>query len=195
VVTEYRGVSGVAFDLFNEPPDISWSCWLNGCTTPGGWPAVGMQQLINAVRATGATQPVIAEGLAWGGELSGWLATEVGENDCAAGFLGTLLPWADAHGIGYLAWAWDTASCGGGPSLITAYDGTPTAYGAAYKQYLASRPSAGAAARTPVARRSAKARARARRRASRRGRRRSGGAAHGRGRPQRTRRRARRGRP
>jgi hypothetical protein len=183
VAGQYRSVPGVAFDLFNEPHDISWSCWLDGCTTSSGWRATGMQQLINAVRSAGATQPVIAEGLAWGGDLSGWLAnrptdpagqlvagwhiynfsgcnttscwnstvapvaqqvpviaTEVGENDCAGGFLNTVLPWSDAHHIGYLAWAWNTASCTAGPALITSYDGTPTAYGNAYKQYLATRP-------------------------------------------------------
>ena len=138
-----------------------------------------MQRLIRAVRSAGATQPVIAQGLDWGGDLSGWLAnrpadsagqlvagwhvynfsgcnspacwdvtvapvaqvapvlaTEIGENDCAGGFLDKLLPWADAHGIGYVAWAWNTASCGGGPSLISDYSGTPTAYGAAYQQHL-----------------------------------------------------------
>jgi hypothetical protein len=179
VASQYKGVSGVAFDLFNEPHDISWSCWLNGCTTPAGWKATGMQQLLHAVRGAGATQPVIVEGLAWGGDLSGWLAnrpsdptgqlaagwhiynfsgcnttacwdttvapvaqqvpvvaTEVGENDCAGGFLNTLLPWADSHHVGYLAWAWNAASCGGGPSLISDYSGSPTAYGAAYRADL-----------------------------------------------------------
>jgi endoglucanase len=179
VAAQYKGVSGIAFDLFNEPHDISWSCWLSGCTTPAGWQATGMQQLISAVRGAGATQPVIAEGLGWGGDLSGWLAnepsdpagqlaagwhvynfsgcnttacwdstvapvaqhvpvlaTEVGENDCAGGFLNTLLPWADSHRIGYLGWTWNTWSCGGGPSLISDYSGTPTAYGAAYKAHI-----------------------------------------------------------
>jgi hypothetical protein len=181
VAAQYKGVSGIAYDLFNEPHDISWSCWLNGCTTTAGSKAVGVTQLINAVRGAGATQPVIAEGLDWGADLSGWLAnrpsdpagqlaagwhvynfsgcnttacwnstvapvaqqvpvvaTEVGENDCAGGFLSTLLPWAQSHGIGYLAWAWDVAGCGSGPSLITDYSGTPTAYGAAYKASLST---------------------------------------------------------
>jgi endoglucanase len=40
----------------------------------------------------------------------------------------SLLDWADAHGVGYEAWAWDTwKTCG---SLITSYNGTPRgAYG------------------------------------------------------------------
>jgi endoglucanase len=182
VAARYKDVPGIAYDLFNEPRDISWPCWRDGCTTPEGWQAAGMQQLIDAVRGTGAAQPVIAMGLNWGGDLSGWLAnrpadpggqlaagwhvynfsgcnttdcwdrtvapvagqvpvvaTEVGENDCAGGFLDTLLPWADAHGVGYLAWAWNTADCHSGPSLISAYDGTPTGFGASFKQHLAAR--------------------------------------------------------
>jgi hypothetical protein len=68
------------------------------------------------------------------------LATEIGENDCAGGFLNTLLPWADSHQIGYLAWAWNAANCQSGPSLVSDYAGTPTGYGAAYKSYLAAHP-------------------------------------------------------
>ena len=181
VATAFRADPSVAFELFNEPHDISWNCWRNGCWTAWGWQAAGMQQLVTAVRATGATQPLVVDGLSWGGDLSGWLAnepydpahalvagwhiynfsgcntvacwdataaplaahvpvllTEVGENDCTAGFLDRILPWADAHGIGYLGWAWDTSSCGGGPSLITDYAGTPTAYGAGFRAHLAT---------------------------------------------------------
>ncbi|MBV9810933.1 MAG: cellulase family glycosylhydrolase [Solirubrobacterales bacterium] len=184
VAAAFKGYKGIAYDLFNEPHDISWSCWRNGCSTSSGYQAAGMQELISAVRGAGAMQPVIVEGLNWGADLSGWsanqptdpahqlvagwhiynfsscntsscwdstvapvaqqvpvLATEVGENDCGGSFLDALLPWSDRHNIGYLAWAWNAASCGGGPSLISDYSGTPTAYGAAYKSYLATSPS------------------------------------------------------
>ena len=80
VATAYKSNPGVIFDLYNEPHDISWSCWLNGCTTSGGWVSAGMQQLVNAVRATGATQPIMVGGLNWGGDLSdssgNWLQFE-----------------------------------------------------------------------------------------------------------------------
>jgi endoglucanase len=74
VAAQYKGVAGIAYDLFNEPHDISWSCWLSGCTTASGFRVAGQQQLIDAVRSAGATQPVIVEGLQWGGDLSGWLS-------------------------------------------------------------------------------------------------------------------------
>ena len=63
----------VIFDLYNEPHDISWLCWRNGCMLPEGWRSAGMQTLVDAVRSTGAGQPVIATGLDWGSDLSSWL--------------------------------------------------------------------------------------------------------------------------
>ena len=63
----------VIFDLYNEPHDISWQCWRDGCVLPEGWRAAGMQDLVDAVRSTGARQPIIATGLNWGNDLSSWL--------------------------------------------------------------------------------------------------------------------------
>ena len=71
---------GVVFDLYNEPHDISWTCWLRGCTVddwlnPGAtFRTVGMQRLVDAVRATGATQVIMAGGLGYSGDLSQWPA-------------------------------------------------------------------------------------------------------------------------
>jgi hypothetical protein len=73
VATRFRGVRGVLFDLYNEPHDISWACWRDGCPTASGWRATGMQQLIDAVRSTGARQPVIVTSNGWGNDLSGFL--------------------------------------------------------------------------------------------------------------------------
>jgi len=63
---------------------------------------------------------------------------EIGENDCAHVFVDTLMNWADSHTVGYLGWTWNTWDCSSGPSLITDYSGTPTAYGQGLHDHLAS---------------------------------------------------------
>jgi hypothetical protein len=68
------------------------------------------------------------------------VAGEIGENDCAGGYVDPLTAWMDSEGISYLAWTWNTWPCTSGPALITDYTGTPTAYGAAYKAHLLSLP-------------------------------------------------------
>lgn len=194
VASAFKGYPSVVFDLYNEPYGISWSCWKSGgCTATdragATYRVAGMDQMLAAVRATGATNVVEVNGLEWGNDLTGWLAnkpadplgqvaagahvysfnrcrtvgcwnatlgpvlattpvivSETGTNDCTATFDTSLLfPWADAHETGsvsYLAWSWNAASCGGGPSLVTSSaTGNPTSgYGSGVKAYLAARP-------------------------------------------------------
>lgn len=64
--------------------------------------------------------------------------TEIGENDCGHSFVDTLMSWADARGVGYLGWTWNAWDCSSGPSLISDYTGTPTAYGQGLKNHLAT---------------------------------------------------------
>jgi endoglucanase len=84
--TVFRGNSLVLFDLFNEPwPDgdsdspAAWACWRDGgCITdsqngPDRYPAVGMQQLVNAVRGAGAGNILIAEGIQYAETIDRWL--------------------------------------------------------------------------------------------------------------------------
>jgi len=63
---------------------------------------------------------------------------EIGENDCAHGFVDGLMNWADAHSVGYLGWTWNNWDCGSGPSLISDYNGTATVYGQGLKTRLAA---------------------------------------------------------
>lgn len=73
VARVFRADPAVVFDLYNEPDGISWPCWRDGCVLAGGWRTAGMQILVNAIRASGARQPVIATGIGSGNDLSSWL--------------------------------------------------------------------------------------------------------------------------
>ena len=75
---------------------------------------------------------------------------EMGENDCASTFINGAMSWLDQHSIGYLGWAWDTYDCKSFPSLITSYDGTPTAFGQGLKDHLASLAGGGGTNPTPT---------------------------------------------
>jgi hypothetical protein len=209
VATTFIDDDGVIFELFNEPfPDhnhdsvAGWSCWRDGCTAnlsvPSGQPAttyqaIGMQALVDAIRATGSRNLVLAGALQYSNTLSQWLTyapvdpaanlgaawhvynfnacnnagcwdsviagvaaavpivtTELGEASCGGTFIGSLLTWADAHGLGYLAWTWNAwgacvapvppATMGGRPwALIRDFaSGTPNSgYALTYHDHLA----------------------------------------------------------
>jgi hypothetical protein len=64
------------------------------------------------------------------------IAEEIGEKDCGHGFIDTIMPWFDSHGIGYLGWTWNTYDCARTPALIRRYDGTPTNYGVGLRDHL-----------------------------------------------------------
>jgi hypothetical protein len=82
----YANNPAVLFDLYNEPHDVSWEVWLHGGTitdrpntpaamrSPRTYQSVGMQELLDTVRATGAKNVVVAGGLDWAYDLSGVLA-------------------------------------------------------------------------------------------------------------------------
>ena len=78
VAAYFQHDSLVIFDLYNEPHDISWSCWLDGCLqtyTNPGWQTAGMQQLVDVVRTAGAdTQVLMLGGLDWANDLTSWLS-------------------------------------------------------------------------------------------------------------------------
>jgi endoglucanase len=186
----FKNNPAVVFDLYNEPyPDnnrdsvAAWTCVRDGGSCAGvGFTAAGMQELVNAVRSSGATNPIMVGGPQYSGTLSRWLEYkpndplnqiaasvhiygqplgspydqastwngdlvkvsaqvpvvmgEIGDSDCTHKFVDQLMPWADAHGISYLAWGWVTSACAGEPALITNYNGTPTAYGVGVRDHL-----------------------------------------------------------
>jgi len=215
VATAYASDPSVIFDAFNEPYSIwndatnsysfqlTWSCWENGgCQAPyvtedqtvatgaaaGTYTVVGMSALVAAIRAGGATQPIMLGGIDYSNNLSSWLAYkpndsqliaswhnyqgqspcgdtttcwnseagtvaasvpvivgEFGETDGGSSFVTAFMAWADAHGIGYLPWAWwDASQTSGDDALYALYSGssfTPHApVGTVYKTHLATLP-------------------------------------------------------
>jgi hypothetical protein len=80
VAATYKDDHSVLFDAYNEPHDIDWACWLHGCSTPG-YATAGMQTLVDAIRSTGATQPIMLGGLSYSHDLSQWLSHEPKDPD------------------------------------------------------------------------------------------------------------------
>jgi hypothetical protein len=98
LASAFKGNPAVIFELFNEPfldavstadNGSPWSDLLNGGGIPtqfltgGGsgpgevnlnWTTAGMQQMLNAVRATGATNVVLTSPLQWAQSMDQWLA-------------------------------------------------------------------------------------------------------------------------
>jgi endoglucanase len=87
VAHAFKGNDAVIFDLFNEPyPERAagsseargWQCWLHGGNAcPGiSYQVVGMQSLVTAIRATGASNVIMLGGLEYSNDLTGWLSHE-----------------------------------------------------------------------------------------------------------------------
>lgn len=198
VAGRFKANDSVLFDLFNEPRDVDWACWKSGGCTVGdpAFTAEGMQPMVDAVRAAGATtQPIMLGGLSYANDMTGWAANlpsdpsnglvasihlynfsapcptsvggtaadaitcftdpgrnsidaiaaahpvvfgELGQDNCATDFVDPILTWIGERGYSVLGWAWNTADCAKFPALITAYDGTPTAFGTAFQKFFAA---------------------------------------------------------
>src|SRR5262249_26083585 len=70
-------------DLYNEPHDVSWDVWLKGGVVmerdrqrgfTKTYEAVGMQALLDTVRSVGAKNVIVAGGLDWAYDMSGFLS-------------------------------------------------------------------------------------------------------------------------
>lgn len=79
----FRNNPAVLFDLYNEPHDVTWEIWRNGGSvteqtgygakaTRTTYDAVGMQTLLDAVRTVGANNLVVAGGLDWAYDMTGF---------------------------------------------------------------------------------------------------------------------------
>ena len=67
VATAFKDTPAI-FEAYNEPKDVKWECWRDGCQE-----FAGMQELVNAIRATGAKNVISLGGLDWAGDDSQWL--------------------------------------------------------------------------------------------------------------------------
>jgi hypothetical protein len=102
VAATFKHDHSIVFDAFNEPflsdPEtLSWSCLRDGCRLPnrcadcdaeqrvpgcgacptaahpdGTYRAAGMQAIVNAIRSTGARQPIITPGRSYTNDLTRW---------------------------------------------------------------------------------------------------------------------------
>jgi hypothetical protein len=93
VARTFKKGRSLIFDVFNEPYerygdnglvfDLTWECWMSGgCDAPSArlhqpldgtfFRAVGMQALVNAIRSTGARQPIMVPGRHFANDLRGW---------------------------------------------------------------------------------------------------------------------------
>jgi hypothetical protein len=81
VAATFGSNSSVLFDVFNEPyPDsnqdttAAWTCWRDGGSCPGvAFTAAGSQELVNAIRGTGAKNVIMVGGVQYTNTLSHWL--------------------------------------------------------------------------------------------------------------------------
>ena len=87
VAARYKDDGGILYELYSEPYPVggkqgfsNWDMWLNGGNHPADevynerrapFLAVGMQQLYDVVRSTGANNVVIISGTSWGYFLDG----------------------------------------------------------------------------------------------------------------------------
>jgi aryl-phospho-beta-D-glucosidase BglC (GH1 family) len=93
VANKFKGYPNVIFELFNEPymywlapSESAWTVLLSGGTETEfvsagnpyevalNWQTAGMQQMLNTIRTTGATNVVLAAGASWAQDLSEWLS-------------------------------------------------------------------------------------------------------------------------
>jgi len=100
VATFFKDSPSVMFETFNEPYSrgsrtVSWSCWRNGgCQVPVAndqspigtttFTAVGQAALVSAIRATGAAQPILLDGLNYANDITGWLANKPDDSQLIA---------------------------------------------------------------------------------------------------------------
>jgi hypothetical protein len=108
VARTFKNDRSLIFDVFNEPYsrydtngtlvfDLTWNCWRSGgCAAPrtgdrqaldgGTFTTIGMGALVDAIRATGAKQPIMLGGIDYASDLRAWLANRPDAKGVVASF-------------------------------------------------------------------------------------------------------------
>ena len=108
VARTFKKDRSVIFDVFNEPYsrygpngglvfDLTWDCWrTGGCLAPrtgdrqaldgGTFTTIGMWALVDAIRGTGAKQPIMLGGVDYASDLRAWLANRPEDKQVVASF-------------------------------------------------------------------------------------------------------------
>jgi hypothetical protein len=83
VAETFMDDDGVIFEPYNEPfpagnttEEPAWQCWRDGCEAEfrgTTYQAVGMQAIVDAIRATGSTHVILLGGVQFSNDLSLWL--------------------------------------------------------------------------------------------------------------------------
>jgi endoglucanase len=156
VAAAFEDDPAVIFEPYNEP-DITtsdtdssdpWECWLDGCEAtevstarhvyqPFDWRIAGMQQLVDAIRGTGASNVITLSGLDLAADLSGILShlPRDPDNQLAATFHNYGRSAAQNGGCGPSCWDTTIAAVAARMPVITDEVGEPdcqTSYVSAY---------------------------------------------------------------
>lgn len=161
VASAYAGNPSIIFDAFNEPYSIwndatgsysfqlTWSCWQNGgCQAPlvtpdqvpatgthaGTYTVTGMTQLVAAIRAGHATQPIMLGGLNYSNDLSGWLAHKPADSQLVASWHN--YPGQSSCGYTPACWNAETASVAAAVPIITGEFGETDGASTAMTSYM-----------------------------------------------------------
>jgi hypothetical protein len=108
VARAFKKDRSVIFDVFNEPYSryltdgtlifgLTWDCWRNGgCAAPASgdrqavdgrtFTALGLPALVDAIRSTGAKQPIMLGGVDYASDLREWLANRPADKQVIASF-------------------------------------------------------------------------------------------------------------
>ena len=150
VAGTFKTYPNVLFELFNEPyffwlskGEVDWKVLMNGgtmteyvtgsdnhYTAEHTWQVAGMQQLLNAVRQTGATNVVLISGVSWAQDLSEWIAHKPTDPEKQMAAVWHAYPNSSAVGnpqdalpkFGSIAYRWTKSVLAAGyPVLITEF--------------------------------------------------------------------------